>query len=951
MDTTPMLKIDEQIMESNKIICRQISRIGDSNIGEVSQEVLVSLRHFVEHILLKIYANGEDIEDSQENVKSAVKQAKNNSKLKHIVRFHHFLQVTVAHRVLKEENAERLMRKYYEYLLRIRMFLHDEYSLDVLADLEQFPLEMDEALAEYYRKIAEKVNSYDTPNKNDFRYDRFYIQRIKPFFVNSKIYYEVAFVPANNWSSKTDRVIAFTDIEITDFYAVKFAIASNSIEIVDKRMPIRIIVDWEVSIRPCEFENFTKIFDLNGIKPGDAEQRNLSTYLTENGFSLSEVVMFSDEKFQRIYDYIVPKTNKTHFFDYLQNCRTLIKQNANGSNILRYLLHHMENRVIKEQFKITYTQARDIRGCHRLSGLYLNYKCIPFDEMPFCSGLKGHVPSLSDLFECLDAKGREHELLAWIVRNNTEHNNLLFTPLEYENNKHRLVKKTDDGEIVSVLFEDVESLSKIHNVKLYNSYKQQLRQLIIERNHIFIKSYKEDTIFILKTIIELSTSGIDNYYNLVNYWLQSTNYVVDSEEKKKALISMFSWSRVAVIYGSAGTGKSTLINHISHLFANSKRLYLAQTNPAVNNIKRKVTASGNSTFITIAKFTNEYYDDETEFDILIIDECSTVNNNDMRKILERAKFSLLVLVGDTYQIEAIEFGNWFDAVRSFLPETSVCELTEPYRGRDSKILLNLWNNVRKMTEDVFVLINGGEYSAMLDESIFTPATENEIILCLNYGGLYGINNINYFLQENNNGMAIQRGIHRYKVGDPILFNDSADKFFITEKGRVPIIHNNIKGRIAHFELQNAGQVNECIQFDIEIERPLSIDMHEKDMGFTIIGQALNGNSIIRFSVHKNKSTDEDDDSVSKAIVPFQIAYAVSIHKAQGLEYDSVKIIITEEIDELITHSIFYTAITRARKKLKIYWTESVERKVLDRVKPNNSHSDIALLKNELISRR
>jgi hypothetical protein len=45
----------------------------------------------------------------------------------------------------------------------------------------------------------------------------------------------------------------------------------------------------------------------------------------------------------------------------------------------------------------------------------------------------------------------------------------------------------------------------------------------------------------------------------------------------------------------------------------------------------------------------------------------------MRKILGKAKFDLLVLVGDTYQIEAIEFGNWFDTVRDFLPQTSVCE--------------------------------------------------------------------------------------------------------------------------------------------------------------------------------------------------------------------------------------------------------------------------------------
>jgi len=67
----------------------------------------------------------------------------------------------------------------------------------------------------------------------------------------------------------------------------------------------------------------------------------------------------------------------------------------------------------------------------------------------------------------------------------------------------------------------------------------------------------------------------------------------------------------------------------------------------------------------------------------------------------------------------------------------------------------------------------------------------------------------------------------------------------------------------------------------------------------------------------------------KAVVPFQLAYAVSIHKAQGLEYESVKIVIPESNSEKITHGIFYTAITRAKKKLKIYWSSETMKKVID----------------------
>lgn len=274
-----ILQIDKQILNIDKVICRHISNLSNSTRGEISQDILSQLRHFVEHIMLKIYANGSDIEDTQDNVKQAVKYAKSEESLRHLSRFHHFLQVSVSHRTLEEENSERLMLKYYEYLLRIKILLHDKYSLNVLVNLEQFPIAADESLNEYYSKIAQKVNGYKMPLRNGFKYDRFYIQNVKPFFCNNKIYYEVAFISANDKSSKTDRIIAFTELEITDFYAVKLAIEDDYIEMFDKYMPIRIILDWEVSIRPCEFKNFSKLINNQSKAIGKAEERNLAKYL------------------------------------------------------------------------------------------------------------------------------------------------------------------------------------------------------------------------------------------------------------------------------------------------------------------------------------------------------------------------------------------------------------------------------------------------------------------------------------------------------------------------------------------------------------------------------------------------------------------------------------------------------------------------------------------------
>ncbi len=70
----------------------------------------------------------------------------------------------------------------------------------------------------------------------------------------------MTFYNAVNRVSKFDRVIGFTDIEITDKYAASLVLQNDSIDVLGQTMPITIICEWEVSIRPCELDNFGRIF-------------------------------------------------------------------------------------------------------------------------------------------------------------------------------------------------------------------------------------------------------------------------------------------------------------------------------------------------------------------------------------------------------------------------------------------------------------------------------------------------------------------------------------------------------------------------------------------------------------------------------------------------------------------------------------------------------------------
>jgi ATP-dependent exoDNAse (exonuclease V) alpha subunit len=208
-------------------------------------------------------------------------------------------------------------------------------------------------------------------------------------------------------------------------------------------------------------------------------------------------------------------------------------------------------------------------------------------------------------------------------------------------------------------------------------------------------------------------------------------------------------------------------------------------------------------------------------------------------------------------------------------------------------------------------------------SALVAQRDDEIILCLNYDGLYGINNINRFLQSSNPGEAATWGATTFKVGDPILFNET-ERF-----GRV--IYNNLKGKIVGIE-----RFPDRVQFDVELDRTIS--------EFDVDGEELEwlGDATVRFDVYERDTSDEDDDSLNTN-VPFQVAYAVSIHKAQGLEYDSVKIVITDANEEDISHSIFYTAVTRARERLQILWTPETQQAVLAHLQRHISSKDVALL--------
>lgn len=887
-----VVTVGEHIQNADRAICHNIEAL-TSRRGLLSQNVLKTLRDLVEGTAVRLRTRSDDTEYVKQATDDGLQFIRKSGQYRFLSRFHQLLNANVAHVTLDEDSSERLMLKYYEYLLRLRSILKDECGISVLGNLESFPVDLDSSLVEYHEKIAEKIAAVRSAPLDGTHTHRYYIHKTLPFFVGGRVYYEVTFYPAINRVSKFDRLIAFTDIDIADNYSALLTLQSASIDVLGRTMPITVIREWEVSIRPCEFDNFARLLGITAnVDTRSAEYSHLMEGLTAGRGSLLDLIDMPDDDYVATRKAGTSQVAKPRIFPILDEARCIIRSAAPGHNVLRYLMLRMNNRVIKSQYSP--------EPCGRLSGLKLLYGCIPFDEMPFCTSLPGHNPRYWDLVESLDATGREHELVARRVRNNVERHGVLYTPV---------------GEVEK--YGDVTKLVQQYNSRLY--VKHEGRRLIQDGNFLFIQEYEDGTHDIIRRLQAHASSGVDGYTEAVERWLEEAPHDIDDPAKREALKRLFGASKVALIYGAAGTGKSTMINHIATYFNDKEKLFLAHTNPAVDNLKRKVTAQ-RSTFRTISSHISR--NECKMYEVLVVDECSTVSNADILKVLKLTSFKLLVLVGDVYQIESIQFGNWFSIIRSFIPETSVFELTEPFRTK-KKSLSTFWEKVRNMSDDIAEVIVRHGLSARLDKSLFDAHWQDEIILCLNYDGIYGINNVNRFLQSGNPSPEITWRGSVYKVGDPVLFNET-DRFR-------PVIYNNMKGRIVDIQYATGW-----IRFDVELDRPLS----ESD----VAGCELEwvGGSVVRFSVYDYGASDEDDDSV-KTSVPFQVAYAVSIHKAQGLEYNSVKIVITDANEEDITHSIFYTAITRARESLKIYWTPETQQAVLSRLKRSTHDRDVGIL--------
>ena len=795
-------------------------------------------------------------------------------------------------RIPKEGQAERLMLKYYNYLWEIRRFMRENYNKSILENLEKFPLDLDTVDSEYYEKVAKQIENIDLTKRN-VRVSRYYVHKITPFFVNGERYYEITLQLAGVYSTKYNRVTVYSKMTITTYYSIQIAYTETELELWGIRNNIKVLNDWKVAIDPTCLNKLSKmLMKHTKINRNYQEYVNLMEFLTETGMNLFELINMRKERFSQIYNRVFGTTNTHDFGDVLIQIRREYSKSSCkvGKNTIGYAMLHMRDEILEDLLPNKFYPKRISEK------LFVSSRCYPFEKNPMIANLVGTKTSKKDkesIIELLDDSKVVSLVQPYMTIDNliSETGELLF-------------KKSEIGS---------DAVIENYNTSL-DDWERDKGYFIIEKEGLVtIASYYDPTINILKRLLQLTHNVSLDRQEENERFIKNCGIKFDDIDKKIALKHLFVNSNIMLIYGAAGTGKTTLINYISRMFGNARKLYLTKTHTALQNVIRSLDKNiDNCDFEIIDSITRS--NSAVIHDIVFIDECSTIDNRTMELLLGKiSNDALIVMSGDIYQIESIDFGNWFFYAKDIVKAKGASiELSSTWRTEKEE-LKGLWKAVREKSTIVTEMLSmEGPFSENLGENIF-HLDEDEVVLCLNYDGKFGLNNMNqYFQNANTNSKAFSWEEWSYKIGDRIIF---------TNTRRSTLLYNNLKGTII-----NISYAKKSIIFEIEVKAFLTECQCEEET-FDYVDTTEKG-TIIRLEVVAWDDDLSEEEKV-KTVIPFQLAYAISIHKAQGLEYKSVKIVIPSSNAEKITHSIFYTAITRAKEKLKIFWSAETMKSVIE----------------------
>lgn len=455
--------------------------------------------------------------------------------------------------------------------------------------------------------------------------------------------------------------------------------------------------------------------------------------------------------------------------------------------------------------------------------------------------------------------------------------------------------------------ETASYLKKPIDLEKFQYFLDELRfenKLVFENGVYYLRELFDAETNIAQTIAYLVKKETTNIKKL-DVWLEQLEQKNEMEynDKQKEAIKAALENNVVIITGGPGTGKTTIIkaivdlyqslNHYTEEMLTEKLALLAPTGRASKRMSESTLfpASTIHRFLKWNKETNNFAVNEFEKswkELIIVDEVSMIDTLLLDHLLKGLTPNIhLVLVGDDHQLPSVGAGQVLkDLIESQVVPTIQLDLL--YRQSEDSYIVNLASEVKENCLSATYLTTTNDYTFLKCQR--DSLAENLKRLCIQivekgydykrvqvmapmYAGPTGIDHLNQELQEVFNPKTPNK--NELLLGD-VIFREQ-DKIL---------------------QLVNMPEEN----------------VFNGDIGIIT--------RIVKADISKTKKNEiyVDFDGITVKFLPKDFSkmkhgYIISIHKSQGSEFEMVVLPITMAYFRMLYRKLFYTAITRAKKKL------------------------------------
>lgn len=366
------------------------------------------------------------------------------------------------------------------------------------------------------------------------------------------------------------------------------------------------------------------------------------------------------------------------------------------------------------------------------------------------------------------------------------------------------------------------------------------------------------------------------------------NVALNEEQRESVKLALS--HRLSIILGGAGSGKTTLIQAIANCMGKgNNRVLAAPTGKAARNLTERTGMIARTVHSALGFLPDEDFLSPVIWptvELVIVDEASMMSLEMLAGFLCKMNPTChLVLVGDPNQLLSVGSGNVLpDLLRLGFP---VCTLTCNHRQSESGH--GLRHNVVEFAQchslndltfdESFTLREMDE--AQIREQLVQEAVQRyrqgenvQVLSPYNHATVLSVNQLNRDIQKLVNPSSPEKaelfnGVQCFRHGDRVMLT------------------KNDKER-------------QCVNGDVGILRIL--DDNEKKPVYCVI---LPDGRIPAWNDYGGLQN-------------MSLAYAITIHKAQGNEYDTILLPVSDGFAGMLHRNLFYTAISRAKRQVILY---------------------------------